>query len=111
VGYNATWRAERPSRVAVLAAGYGDGVHRSLGNRGSFAVRGHLAPIIGIISMDVVMLDVSNVPDVEIGDVATLYGVDGDRVYPANVIARSLGTVTSDLLCAVSPRVQRFYLP
>ena len=111
VGYNATWRAERPSRVAVLAAGYGDGVHRSLGNRGSFAVRGHLAPIIGIISMDVVMLDVSNVPDVEIGDVATLYGVDGDRVYPANVNARSLGTVTSDLLCAVSPRVQRFYLP
>jgi len=110
VGYNATWRAERPSRVAVLAAGYGDGVHRSLGNRGSFAVRGHLAPIIGIISMDVTMLDVSNVPGVEIGDVATLYGVDGDRVYPANVIARGIGTVTSDLLCAVSPRVQRLYL-
>jgi len=110
VGYNATWRAEKPSRVAVLAAGYGDGVHRSLGNRGSFAVRGHLAPIIGIVSMDVVMLDVSTVPDVEIGDVATLYGVDGDRVYPANVIARSLGTVSSDLLCAVSPRVHRFYL-
>jgi alanine racemase len=110
VGYNATWRAEKPSRVAVLAAGYGDGVHRSLGNRGSFAVRGHLAPIIGIVSMDVVMLDVSNIPDVEIGDVATLYGVDGDRVYPANVIARSLGTVSSDLLCAVSPRVPRFYL-
>jgi alanine racemase len=110
VGYNATWRAERPSRVAVLAAGYGDGVHRSLGNRGSFAVRGHLAPIIGIISMDVTMLDVSNVSDVEVGDVATLYGVDGDRVYPANVIARGIGTVTSDLLCAVSPRVPRLYL-
>jgi alanine racemase len=110
VGYNATWRAEKPSRIAILAAGYGDGVHRSLGNRGSFAVRGHLAPVIGIISMDVVVLDVTGVPDAEIGDIATLYGVDGDRVYPANVIARSLGTVTSDLLCAVSPRVPRFYL-
>jgi alanine racemase len=89
VGYNATWRAKRPSRVAVLAAGYGDGVHRSLGNRGSFAVCGHLAPIIGIISMDVVMLDVSNVPDVEIGDVATLYGFIPPTSSPA-VSARLL---------------------
>jgi alanine racemase len=111
VGYNASWVAQRPSRVAVLAAGYGDGVHRSLGNRGSVAIRGHIAPIIGIVSMDVVMLDVTDVPDVAIGDVATVYGTDGDRVYPANVVARSIGTVTSDLVSGISRRVQRFYLP
>jgi alanine racemase len=111
VGYNASWVAQRPSRVAVLAAGYGDGIHRSLGNRGSVAVRGRLAPIIGIVSMDVVMLDVTDVPDVAIGDIATVYGTDGDRTYPANVIARSIGTVSSDLFCAVSQRVPRFYLP
>jgi alanine racemase len=111
VGYNASWVAKRPSVVAVLAAGYGDGIHRSLGNRGSVSIRGHIAPIIGIVSMDVVMLDVTDVPDVAIGDVATVYGTDGDRVYPANVVARSIGTVTSDLISGISRRVQRFYLP
>ncbi len=111
VGYNASWVAKRPSRVAVLAAGYGDGIHRSLGNRGSVAIRGHVAPIIGIVSMDVTMLDVTDVPDVAIGDVATVYGTDGAQTYPANVVARSIGTVTSDLISGVSRRVPRFYLP
>src|SRR5271170_5575563 len=102
VGYNETFIAKRPSRVAVLAAGYGDGIHRSLGNRGSVLVRGTLAPIVGIISMDVTMIDVTDVPGAELGDVVTIYGSDGEHVRPANVIARSIGTVTSDLLCAVS---------
>lgn len=111
VGYNASWVAKRPSRIAVVAAGYGDGIHRSLGNRGWVAIRGHMAPIIGIVSMDVIMLDVTDVPDVAIGDVATVYGTDGDHTYPANVIARSIGTVTSDLISGMSRRVPRFYLP
>ena len=111
VGYNASWVAQRPSKTAVMSAGYGDGIHRSLGNRGIVYIRGHRAPMIGIISMDVTLLDVTDVPDVAIGDVATVYGTDGDNVYPANVIARSIDTVTSDLLCAVSQRVPRFYLP
>jgi alanine racemase len=111
VGYNASWVAQRPSKTAVMSAGYGDGIHRSLGNRGSVYIRGHRAPMIGIISMDVTLLDVTDVTDVVMGDVATVYGTDGDNVYPANVIARSIGTVTSDLLCAVSQRVPRFYLP
>jgi alanine racemase len=109
VGYNETFIAKRPSRIGVLAAGYGDGIHRSLGNRGSVLVRGALAPIVGIISMDVTMIDVTDVPDAEIGDVVTIYGSDGEHVRPANVIARSIGTVTSDLLCAVSQRVPRIY--
>ena len=111
VGYNASWVAKRPSRVAVLAAGYADGVHRSLGNRGCVYIRGHRAPIIGIVSMDVSMLDVTGVPDAAIGDTATLYGTEGAHAYPANVIARSIGTVTSDLISGVSRRVPRFYIP
>jgi alanine racemase len=111
VGYDGSWIAKKPSRVGVIAAGYGDGIHRSLGNRGSVAIRGHMAPIIGIVSMDVVMLDVTDVPDVAIGDIATIYGTDGDKVYPANVVARSIGTVTSDLISGVGRRVKRFYLP
>ena len=109
VGYNETFIAKRPSRIAVLAAGYGDGIHRSLGNRGSVLVRGALVPIVGIISMDVTMIDVTDVPDAVLGDAVTIYGSDGKHVRAANVIARSIGTVTSDLLCAVSQRVPRLY--
>ena len=111
VGYDASWIAKRPSRVAVLAAGYGDGIHRSLGNRGCVYIRGQKAPMIGIVSMDVTMLDVTDVANAAIGDVATVYGSDGENVYPANVVARSIGTVTSDLISGVSRRVPRFYLP
>src|SRR5216684_1708364 len=110
VGYNATFVAKRPSRIGVLAAGYGDGIHRSLGNRGSVLLRGKLVPIVGIISMDVTMPDVTDVEGVEIGDVATIYGTDGTALLPANRVARGVGTVTSDLLCAVSQRVPRLYV-
>ena len=111
VGYDGSWIAKRPSRVAVMAGGYGDGIHRSLGNRGTVAIRSYIAPIIGIVSMDVVMLDVTDVPDVAIGDIATVYGTDGDNLYPANVVARSIGTVTSDLISGMGRRVPRFYIP
>ncbi len=110
VGYDAAFVARRPSRIGVLAAGYGDGIHRSLGNRGNVLVRGKLAPIVGIISMDVTMIDVTDIEDVEIGDAATVHGTDGKQVLPANRVARSIGTVTSDLLCAVSQRVPRLYV-
>jgi alanine racemase len=110
VGYDSAFVAQRPSRIGVLAAGYGDGIHRSLGNRGNVLVRGKLVPIVGIISMDVTMIDVTDIEDVEIGDVATIHGTDGKNVLPANRVARSIGTVTSDLLCAVSQRVPRLYV-
>ena len=110
VGYNATFVAKRPSRIGVLAAGYGDGIHRSLGNRGNVLLRGKLAPIVGIISMDVTMIDLTDIEGAEIGDVATIHGTDGTQSLPANQVARSIGTVTSDLLCAVSQRVPRLYV-
>lgn len=110
VGYNETFVAKRPSRIGVLAAGYGDGLHRSLGNRGSVLVRGQRAPIVGIISMDVTMIDVTEVAGADIGDVVTIYGSDGAERHPAHLVARSIGTVTSDLLCMVSNRVPRIYL-
>lgn len=110
VGYNAKFVAQRPAKIAVLAAGYGDGIHRSLGNRGSVLVHGKLAPIVGIVSMDVTMVDVTDIEDVAIGDVATIYGTDGADTLPANQVARGIGTVTSDLLCAVTQRVPRIYL-
>jgi alanine racemase len=110
VGYGATFVPGKPSRIAVLAAGYGDGIHRALSNRGSVLIRGALAPIVGIISMDVTMIDVTDVPGVVIGDIATIYGTDGKFSHPAHLVARNIGTVTSDLLCAVGQRVPRIYL-
>ncbi len=110
VGYDATFVAKRPTRIGVLAAGYGDGIHRSLGNRGNVLLHRKLAPIVGIISMDVTMIDVTDIEGAEVGDVATIHGRDGIQVLPANRVARSIGTVTSDLLCAVSQRVPRLYI-
>ena len=111
VGYDATFVPKRTSLIGVLAAGYGDGILRSLGNRGSVLVRGKLAPIVGIVSMDVTMIDATDIEGVEVGDVATIYGADDcGQVILANRLARSIGTVTSDVLCAVSQRVERVYL-
>jgi alanine racemase len=109
VGYGSKCVTNRASKIAVIAAGYGDGIHRSLGNTGNVLVRGVLAPMVGIVSMDVTMLDVTDVPGVSLGDVVTIYGTDGSHVLPANLVARAIGTVTSDLLCAVSARVPRIY--
>jgi alanine racemase len=110
VGYGGKFVTQRPSVIGVLAAGYADGVHRSLGNKGSVLIQGQRAPIVGIVSMDVTMIDVTDIQSVECGDVCTIYGVDGDQVQPANLVAHSIGTVTSDLLCAVSARVPRMYV-
>jgi alanine racemase len=110
VGYDAAFVTQRPSRIGVLAAGYGDGIHRSLGNHGNVLVRGVLAPIVGIVSMDVTMIDVTDVPEIAIGDTATIYGVAGAQKLPASQVARSICTVTSDLLCSVTQRVPRVYL-
>ena len=111
VGYGSKFIPQRPSLIAVLAAGYADGIHRSLSNnRGCVLVRGKSAPIIGIVSMDVTMIDATDVDHVAVGDVVTVYGTDGHCVNPANAMARGIGTVTSDLLCAVSARVPRVYV-
>jgi len=111
VGYNARYTASRPSQIAVIAAGYADGLPRALGNRGSVIVRGKKAPLVGIVSMDLAMVDVTGIEGVAVGDIATIYGKDGDAALFASDVARQLGTVTSDVLCGLGKRVPRFYLP
>jgi len=110
VGYSAKFVAERPSRIAVIAAGYADGIVRQRSNRGCVIVREHLTPLVGTISMDLSMVDVTDVPGASVGDIATIYGDDGDVAIHADQIARQIGTVTSDLLCALGRRVPRFYI-
>ena len=112
VGYNWKFVAEWPSRVAVLSAGYAEGVVRLLTNRGKVILRGRCAPIVGIVSMDVAMADVSAIPEVQPGDIATFIGRDpdgGNCVLDASDIAHEIGTVTSDFLCAAS-RVPHYHI-
>ena len=110
VGYSARFIAERPSRIAVIAAGYADGIVRQRTNRGCVIIAGKLAPLVGAISMDLSMVDVTDVPSAAIGDIVTIYGRDGEASMEVDQVARQIGTVTSDLLCAVGRRVPRFYL-
>jgi alanine racemase len=110
VGYSARFVTERPSRIAVINAGYADGVSRQRTNRGCALVRGRRVPLVGAISMDLTTLDVTDLPDVKLGDVVTIYGKDGNDAMVVSDIAREIGTVTSDLLCALGRRVPRYYL-
>jgi alanine racemase len=110
VGYGGQFVASRPSRVAVLCAGYADGLVRKLSGVGHVLVHGQKAPLVGIISMDLAMADVTHIPAAQVGDVATIYGADGAALLCPSQIARDLGTVTSDLLCALSKRVPRHYV-
>ena len=109
VGYGSLWRAPRTSRVATVAIGYADGVHRARANRGSVLVRGRRAPLIGMVSMDAITLDVTGVPGVEVGDVATLIGVDGEEAITAEEAAGWSDTISYEVLTSIGPRVERRY--
>jgi alanine racemase len=111
VGYNARWTAAAPSRVAVLAAGYADGLVRVLSNKGRVIVRGQLAPIVGTVSMDLTTADVTGIHDARVGDIATIYGTDGATTQSVPDVAKIANTASADLLCALGKRVPRFYLP
>jgi alanine racemase len=109
VGYGATWGAPAPTRVATVAIGYADGVFRARSNRGHVLVRGRPAPLIGAVSMDAITIDVSSVPGVELGDVVTLIGADGDSRITAEEVAAWSGTISYEVLTAIGPRVKRRY--
>jgi alanine racemase len=110
VGYGARFVTERPSRIAVINAGYADGILRQRTNRGCALLRGRRVPLVGTISMDLTTLDVTAVPDAALGDVVTLYGRDGAAEIKVSDVAAEIGTVTSDLMCALGRRVPRYYV-
>jgi alanine racemase len=107
VGYGSLWQAPATARVATVAIGYADGVSRARANRGHVLVRGHRAPLIGMVSMDAITLDVSEVSDVNVGDTATLIGRDGDQVITAEEVAEWSGTISYEVLTSIGPRVER----
>ena len=109
VGYGRRFTAAQPTKIATLAVGYADGLHRRLSNRGSAIVRGRIVPIVGTISMDQATVDVTTVPGVEIGDIASLIGTDGGASWQADDVAKAAETISYEMLCAISTRVPRRY--
>ncbi|HEY8041878.1 MAG TPA: alanine racemase [Polyangiaceae bacterium] len=113
VGYGATWSAPRRSRIATLPMGYADGLSRHLGNRGHVLVRGRRAPIVGAVSMDMTMIDVTGVDGASVRDeVVVLGGQDGPLgrdALGADEIATHGDTIAWEVLTSVSRRVPRFY--
>lgn len=114
VGYDATYRCKRASRVATVPVGYGDGLPRELSNRGFMLVRGQRCPIIGRVSMDLTTLDVTHVEGVSLGDEVVALG---DQTFEgkttrlsADEVAKLAGTISYDVLTSVSRRVPRTYL-
>lgn len=101
VGYGAAWRAARDSRIAILAGGYGDGLLRSLPGGAPVLVEGRRAPLAGRVSMDMIAVDVTDLPPVAVGDRAELWGPG----LPVEEVAAAAGTVPYELLCGVSQRV------
>ena len=109
IGYGCTFEASRKTLVATIPIGYDDGYLRSLSNRSHVIVRGAYAPVVGRISMDLTILDVTSVEGVELGDTATLLGRDGDLEIPAEDLARIAGTLSYEVTCGIGARVPRVY--
>jgi alanine racemase len=104
------YRTVHPTRIAVLAAGYADGIPHRLSNKGRVIARGQWAPIIGAVSMDLTTVDVTTCPAIEVGDSVTLLGTEGDLSIDAQQIARVAGTISYSVLCGIHARVKRIYL-
>jgi alanine racemase len=110
IGYGGIYTAERPMRIAVLAAGYADGIPHRLGNRGQVIVNGKFAPIVGAVSMDLTTIDVTHCPELKVGDAVLLLGEEGGISINAQQMARMAGTISYSVLCGINPRVKRVYV-
>lgn len=111
LGYGGTYTTRAPARVAVLPVGYADGLNRQLSSRGKVIVREHFAPIVGRISMDLTLVDVTGIPGVSVGDEVILLGSGDGLIVDAREHATIAGTVPYEILCNISKRVPRKYVP
>jgi len=113
VGYGALWRAPRASRIATIPMGYADGLSRQLSNRGHVLVRGRRVPIVGAVSMDMSMVDVTEAPGVSVKDEAVVLGTQegplGKDAITVEEVAEHAGTIAWEVMTSISRRVPRFY--
>lgn len=110
VGYGCTFKASRRTLVATVPLGYEDGYRRALSNLGRVIVRGTYASVIGRVSMDLTLIDVTDVADVAVGDAVTLLGRNGELCISAEELATATGTISYEITCGISDRVSRVYV-
>lgn len=110
VGYGRKFISTRPSKIATLALGYADGYPRPYSQYAKVIVNGHIAPIAGNICMDQCMVDVTDVPDVKVGDEVIIMGTDGTHTILADDIARATGTINYEIVCAFGQRLPKVYV-
>lgn len=109
LGYGGTFETKRDSVIATLPIGYNDGYSRALSNRGRVIVRGEFAPVVGRVSMDLTLIDVTGV-EVAVNDRVTLLGKEGDATITAEDVAELAGTISYEITCGIGDRVPRKYL-
>ena len=110
ISYGRTFITKRKSKIATVTTGYADGFSRHLSNQGFVMIKGKMAPIAGRVCMDQTLVDVTDIPDVKMGDSVILMGSDGINTYDADDMASALGTIGYEIICNISKRVQRFYV-
>lgn len=111
VGYGRSWVAERDSRIGTISLGYADGYRRSFANRAHALVRGMVAPVIGKLSMQTTMVDLTDIPESRLNDEVVVMGQQGGRCVTAYDLAEIAGTGEFEILVDISDRVPRVYLP
>lgn len=110
VSYGRTYRFTRDSKVAAVAVGYGHGLSRQLSNCGYLLVRGKRAPIVGAVTMDITLIDVTDIPGVSVGDEVVIFGRQGEEELSVYQIAEWCGTISYDVTCGIGKRVPRVYV-
>ncbi len=110
ISYGRTFTAQHEMRVATVTIGYADGYSRLLSSKGEVLVHGRRCKIVGRVCMDQLMIDVSEVPQAESGDIVTLIGRDGDDIITADELASIYGTIGYEVVCGISKRVPRIYI-
>ena len=110
VSYGCTFVAGRDTVIATIQAGYADGVPRVLSGKGDVLIRGQRAPIAGRVCMDQMMVDVTDIAGVAVGDTVTVFGADGDEYISVDEIAAHAGTINYEIVCGISKRVPRVYI-
>jgi alanine racemase len=109
LGYGCTFQTTRDSLIATIPIGYADGYRRALSNRGRVIVNGKFAPVVGRVSMDLTLIDVTEVPGVCLNDLVICLGQDGPSSITAEEIAKTIGSLSYEITCGVSSRVPRTY--
>ncbi len=110
IGYRATYRAPAPMRLAILAAGYADGIPHQLANTGQVIAGGKLAPIVGAVGMDLTSIDITSSPHLQPGDAVTLLGSEGGISIDAQQLGQMAGTSSYSILCGIAARVKRVWV-